>query len=173
MRILLLKLILVLGANPGLASECWARRSVSEELNHSTVVFSGKAVAEEYRRIITPQPGWPEGGEILVIKFSVERWWKGSGEEEVFLYTGVSRWPGGYRRIDGEDFGFKVGEQYLVYAFGENEHLVTTECERTTKLEKAAEDLKELGEGRLPEKKKAKVSLVTSPPNKGLQLTAR
>ena len=61
----------------------------------------------------------------------------------------------------------------MVYAFGENEHLVTTECERTTKLEKAAEDLKELGEGRLPEKRKTKVSLVTSPPNKALQLTAR
>jgi hypothetical protein len=101
----------------------------------------------------------------LVIKFSVERWWKGSGEEEVFLYTGVSRWPGGYTRIVGEDFKFKVGDEYLVYAFGENENLATTECERTTKLEKADEDLKALGEGRRPEKKKAKVSLVTSPPN--------
>ena len=73
--------------------------------------------------------------------------------------------------IAGEDFGFKVGEQYLVYAFGENENLATTECERTTKLEKADEDLKALGEGRLPEKKKAKVSLVTSPPNNRLQRT--
>ena len=156
--------MLVLKATPSLAMECRPRRSVSEQLRLSTAVFSGKAVAEEYRPIVTPQPGWPEASEILVIKFSVARWWKGSVEEEVFLYTGVSRWPGGYRRIAGEDFGFKVGEQYLVYAFGENEHLVTTECERTTKLEKAAEDLKELGEGRLPEKKKAKVSLVTSPP---------
>jgi len=159
-KILFLILILLIEANAGFALECRARRGVSEELKHSTIVFSGKAVAEEYRPIITAPPGWPEGGEILVIKFSVARWWKGSVEEEVFLYTGVSRWPGGYRRIAGEDFGFKVGEQYLVYAFGENEHLVTTECERTTKLEKAAEDLKELGEGRLPEKRKAKVSLV-------------
>ena len=176
MKVLFLILILLIEANASFASfalECRARRSVSEELKHSTIVFSGKAVAEEYRPIITAPPGWPEGGEILVIKFSVARRWKGSVEEEVFLYTGVSRWPGGYRRIAGEDFGFKVGEQYLVYAFGENEHLHTTECERTTKLEKAAEDLKELGEGRLPEKKKAKVSLVTSPPNKALQLTAR
>jgi hypothetical protein len=59
-----------------LANECRPRRSVSEELRHSTAVFSGKAVAEEYRPIITPQPGWPEGGEILVIEFSVERWWR-------------------------------------------------------------------------------------------------
>ena len=171
MKILFLLLILVFEANTSFALECWARRTVSEELKHSTIVFSGKAVAQEYRPIITTPRGWPEGGEILVIKFSVERWLKGSGEEEVFLYTGVSRWPGGYRRIAGEDFGFKVGEQYLIYAFGENEHLVTTECERTTKLEKAAEDRKELGEGRLPEKRKAKVSLVTSPPNKRLQRT--
>jgi hypothetical protein len=171
LRILLLILMLVLEANPSLASECWARRSVPEELNNSTVVFSGKAVAEEYRPIVTPQRGWPEGGEILVIKFYVERWWKGSGEGEVFLYTGVSRWPGGYTRIFTEGFNFSVGEKYLVYAFGDVDNLTTTGCERTTKLEKADEDLKALGEGRLPEKKKA--SRVPSPPNKRLQLTAR
>lgn len=163
--------MLVLEATPSLAMECWARRSVSEELRHSTAVFSGKAVAEEYRPIVTPQPGWPEGGEILVIKFSVQRWWKGSGEGEIFLYTGVSRWPGGFGRIVGEDFKFKVGEQYLVYAFGDVDNLTTTSCERTTELEKAAEDLKALGGGRLPEKKKA--ARVASPPNKALQLTAR
>jgi len=141
-------------------------------VNRSTVVFSGKAVAEEYRPIVTPPPGWSEGGEILVIKFSVARWWKGSGEGEVFLHTGVARFPGGYTRIAGEDFKFKVGEEYLVYAFGENESLVTDQCARTTKLENADEDLEVLGEGRLPEKKN-KVSLFTSPPNKALQLTAR
>jgi hypothetical protein len=163
--------MLVLGANPGLASECWARRSVSEELKNSTVVFSGKAVAEEYRRIITPQPGWPEVGEILVIKFSVERWWKGSGEGEVFLHTGVSRWPGGYTRIFSEGFNFTVGEKYLVYASGDVDNLTTTSCERTTKLENADHDLKALGEGRLPKKKKA--ARVPSPSNKALQLTAQ
>jgi hypothetical protein len=163
--------MVVVGANPGLASECWARRSVSDEMRNSTVVFSGKAVAEEYRPIVIPPPGWPEGGEILVIKFSVERWWKGSGEEEVSLYTGVSRWPGGYTRIFGEDFNFTVGEKYLVYAFGEVDNLTTLVCDRTTKLEKADEDLKALGEGTLPKKKKA--SRVPSPPNKALQLTAR
>ncbi len=89
-----------------------------------------------------------------MIKFSVERWWKGSGEEEVLLHTGVSRFPGGYTRIAGEDFKFKVGEEYLVYAFGENESLATDQCARTTKLEKADEDLQALGEGRLPEKKR-------------------
>jgi hypothetical protein len=163
--------MLVLAATPGLATECWARRSVSEELKHSTVVFSGKAVAEEYRPIVTRQPGWPEGGEILVIQFSVERWWKGSGGGEVFLYTGVSRSPGGYTRILSEGFNFSVGEEYLVYAFGDVDNLTTTACERTTKLEKGDEDLKALGEGRLPEKKKA--TSVRSPPNKALQLTAR
>jgi len=154
LRILLLILILVLQATPNLAMECRARRSVSEQLRHSTAVFSGEAVAEEYRPILTPQPGWPEASEILVIKFSVQRWWKGSGEREVFLYTGVLRRPGGFV-IVGEDFRFKVGEQYLVYAFGDVENLATTSCERTTQLEKAAEDLKALGEGRLPLKKEA------------------
>ncbi len=163
--------MLFLQATPSLATRCWARRSVSEEFNHSTVVFSGKAVAEEYRPIVTPPPGWPEGGEILVIKFAVERWWKGSAGEEVFLYTGVSRWPGGYIRIFSQGFAFNVGEEYLDYAFGDVDNLSTTVCERTTKLDKADEDLKELGEGSLPEKKKA--SRVPSPPNIALQLTGR
>jgi hypothetical protein len=163
--------MLVLEATSSLATECWARRSVSEELRHSTVVFKGKAVAEEYRPIVTPEPGSPEGGELLVVKFSVERWWKGSGEEEVFLVYRVSRWPGGHTKSFGESFNFSVGEEYLVYAFGDVDNLTTTGCERTTKLERAAEDLKALGEGRLPEKKKA--SLVPSLPNKALQLTAR
>ena len=162
--------MLVLDATPSLAMECRARRSVSEELRRSIAVFSGKAVAEEYRPIVTPQPDWPEAREILVIKFSVQRWWKGSGEREVFLYTGVLRQPGGFV-ILGEDFRFKVGEQYLVYAFGDVDNLTTTSCERTTQLEKAAEDLKALGEGRLPVKKEA--PRVPSPPNKALQLTAR
>jgi hypothetical protein len=145
--------MLVLEATPSLGMECRPRRSISEELRHSTAVFSGKAVAEEYRPIVTPQPGWPEASEILVIKFSVQRWWKGSGKGEVFLYTGVLRRPGGFVII-GEDFRFKVGEQYLVYAFGDVDNLTTTSCERTTQLEKAAEDLKVLGEGRLPEIRK-------------------
>jgi hypothetical protein len=162
--------MLFLEATPSLATECWARRSVSEELKNSTVVFSGKAVDEEYRPIDTPQPGWP-GGEILVIKFSVGGWWKGSGAGEVFLYTGFTRFPGGYTRSFGEDFHFSVGEEYLVYAFGDVDNLTTTACQRTTKLEKADEDLKTLGEGRLPKKKKATPE--PSPPNKALQLTAR
>jgi len=115
-------------------------------------------------------PGWPEGGEILVLKFSVERWWKGSGEEEVFLHTGVSRWPGGYTRIFTEGFNFIVGEKYLVYGFGAVDNLTTSVCERTTKLEKAGDDLKALEEGRLPEKKKA--SRVPSPPNDTLDRSA-
>ena len=171
LRTFLLILIVALEATPSLATRCWARRSVSEELKKSTVVFSGKAVAEEYRPIVTPPPGWSEGGESLVIKFAVERWWKGTGREEVYLYTGVSRWPGGYTRIFSSDFRFNVGEEYLVYAFGDVDHLTTTVCARTTKLEEADEDLKALGEGRLPEKKKT--SNAPQAPNKALHLTAR
>ena len=57
-----------------------------------------------------------------------------------------------------------MGEQYLVYAFVDNELLVTTACDEPESLEKAAEGLKELGEG-AAKKEKARVSLVTWPPN--------
>jgi hypothetical protein len=52
-----------------------------------------------------------------------------------------------------EDFMFADGKEYLVYASGQEERLVTSACTRTRELEKAGEDLKELGEGYESERK--------------------
>ncbi len=65
-----------------LTFRCMSPRSVSEELDKSVAVFSGKAVAEEYRKLE------PDGvGEVLVIKIKVERVWKGDIKGEAVMYT--------------------------------------------------------------------------------------
>lgn len=144
--------LLVLQSNAVPASRCFKRGSASDELKSSTAVFSGQAIAEEYRPVESKEERLPEGGEVLVIRFAVENWWKGSGGEEAVLYTGVTRYPNGYTKMFAEDFTFRVGEKYLVYAFGAKDSLRTDGCRRTTELEKAEEDLRELGEGKPPEK---------------------
>ncbi len=153
--LLLAIILLVLQSDAAPVSRCFKQQSISDELKNSTAVFSGQVIAEEYRPVNSKEDHLPEGGEALVIRFAVERWWKGSGEEEVILYTGVTRYPNGYTRMFAEDFTFRVGEKYLVYADSSEDGLKTNGCRRTAEIEKAEEDLGELGEGKLPEKKEA------------------
>lgn len=150
---LLFVVFLLLQTNQVFAARCIARRAVSEEFSRSSAVFSAVAIAEEYRPVKQNEDGKSE--EVLVVRFAVEQWWKGSGDEEVVLYTSATRLPDGGSRIWSEDFHFQVGERYLIYAFGSAERLSTNGCSRTSKLENAAEDLQELGEGMKPVKKQA------------------
>jgi hypothetical protein len=161
---LLVIILLIIQSDAIPASRCLKRRSVSEEFKDSTAVFAGLVVAEEYRPVSSKEDRLPEGGETLVVRFAVEQWWKGSGNEEVILYTGVTRYPGGLTRNFSEDFKFRVGKRYLVYASGLEDALRTNGCRRTAELEKAEEDLQKLGEAKLPEKRQAS-SLVTQPNN--------
>jgi hypothetical protein len=70
----------------------------------------------------------------LFVHFSVERRLKGVSEEDLKVAT-----------ITGTDcdIGFKVGEQYLVFAYRESQHnrLTTGICTRTKQLSRAEEDL--------------------------------
>jgi hypothetical protein len=69
------------------------------------------------------------------------------------MYTSEVRQPNGQSSMMEEDFIFADGKEYLVYANGQEERLVTSACTRTRELEKAGEDLKELGEGYESERK--------------------
>jgi hypothetical protein len=162
-------IVMILGANVVFASRCLALRNVSDELKGSVAVFSGQAVAAEFQPIAA-QAGWPEGGEVLVVRFSVERWWKGAGTSEIVIYTGEGRLPDGFQRVFAHDFTFEVAEKYLVYAFDNEGQLGASKCGRTAKLADAAEDVTELGEGNLPD---TTAPLVTTQPHNGLQRTRR
>jgi hypothetical protein len=69
------------------------------------------------------------------------------------MYTREARQPNGLTSMMSEDFYFKDGQQYLIYADGTTERLQTSACTRSREIEKAGEDLKELGEGHEPKAK--------------------
>jgi hypothetical protein len=115
----------------GSSMRCFSEpRSVKTALKRSTAVFSGEVV-EIY-----------SGAYFLQARFRVERSWKGVEVEEVVVFTDGS----------AESPHYKVGEKYLVFAGFQNEKLFTGLCSRTKKIEYAAEDLKQLGEGKLKSK---------------------
>jgi hypothetical protein len=116
--------------------------SVAEALGGSKVVFAGKVIARlEYG-----------------VRFKVERAWKGVSSDEVYIYTGNLR--------NSCDSWFEKEESWLVYAWNTQLYadeeasvpsavkLMAHGCHRTTLLENAAEDLKELGKGKLRVRKR-------------------
>lgn len=145
--------MLLIPAQVATANRCWNPGGVAEEFKKASCVFSAKVVAEEYRPVKPATADQPEGREVLVVKLSVERWWKGDIGEEAEMYTMVSRLPDGSSQMHAEDYRFEIGTQYLIYAFGPPERLRTSVCTRTVRIEKAEADLRELGEGNVPRKK--------------------
>ena len=92
-----------------------------------------------------------------IVKFSVERLWKGAPAEEIILInTGMGKASGGDRIISSCAYNFRMGEKYLVYAHGSEGRLQTHKCTRTAVSEDAAEDFKMLED--LAPKKKTKAS---------------
>lgn len=86
------------------------------------------------------------GEHSWAVTFAVTASWKGVEEKEVVVMTGKNDGICGYK--------FAKGKPYIVYA---NEtvrdkvkHLATGICHRTAPLAEAAEDLKELGDGKKP-----------------------
>ncbi|HLL43066.1 MAG TPA: hypothetical protein VK369_08000 [Segetibacter sp.] len=151
--LLLISLIALFSGNQVLAVDCRAVGTVSQELEKATAVFSGKVIAEE-RRKITDSTDIGFGGEALFIRLKVDRWWNGSSSSEVVLRTGTVHFRGSTLRM-AEDFRFLTGLSYLVYAYESNGNFITDGCGRTKVSYEADEDVKELGEGYLPEKIKS------------------
>lgn len=135
---------------------------VRNSAKQSTVVFAGKVVGFEYRK------GIPKHNLVLrdkesdnytdyetqVVKFQVERWWKGEATSEIFLVTDNIKNSDETANSSSCDYSFEEGKSYLVYAKGKEGELRTNVCARTKPLTKAEEDLKILGEGKEPVEKK-------------------
>jgi hypothetical protein len=106
-------------------------RSVKTAVRRSTAVFSGEVLEIK------------SGGNFLVVRFRVERFWKGVTSEEVSVSSDSTV----------ESPHYRVGEKYLVFAGLHEGKLFTGSCSRTRKLEYAQRDLDQLGEGRSPSAK--------------------
>jgi len=137
-----------LGQSAALACSCFTPPP-NDELRIADVVFAGKAIAENkvgwwpswisFKR----DPPFIERAEDVNqdrTTFEVTTVWKG----KIFAKTSVvSGGPCGY--------GFRHGEEYIVYATWFEEKLVTHACMRNNELRDAGEDLAAFGSGRAPE----------------------
>ena len=92
------------------------------------------------------------GRTATKLRFKVQKWWKGTPYYETFIYADN-------RVITSCDISFKNGETYLVYAFRSSPEnkLETNQCNGTKELAGAVEDLKMLGEGKLPTRKMTRI----------------
>ncbi len=108
-----------------LACDCALPGNPREELQRKDAVFSGEVISRDFKS--------------AKVEFEVEKFWKGPRAKKISL------------KYIGSDctYPFVVGKKYLVYAFGK-EILETDNCTRTKDLDKASDDLKELGEGKEP-----------------------
>ena len=109
-----------------IACSCERPLTPSEAIESAVAVFSGKVIDDD--------AGFP----WRKVKFSVERFWKGSLEENIIISTGSLGANCGYP--------FEKGERYLVYASSEN-LLGTNSCSRTRPITYADEYLSILGKG--------------------------
>jgi hypothetical protein len=100
---------------------------VAQERQTAKAIFSGKVtrIAET------------ADSKYIQITFKVEQSWKGAPSREKSLIR--------ENVLTDCDFGFEVGDEYLVYAHGDPEKLSTDTCTRTKRLVDATMDIKELG----------------------------
>jgi hypothetical protein len=143
-------LILILTALPLLISFLflfWRTRPVTctcnspgspvEELGRSTAVFVGKVIHIEYPKLNLT--GFPYNSrDSMIARFQVLKVWKGPATRTTDVRT-----------LFFGDCGckFSEGEDYLVYANGSGEQLVTDRCTRTKPISEAIAEVAALGEG--------------------------
>jgi len=119
------------------ACSCVQPAPPKESLEQSTAVFAGKVID-----IDVPSGIIVSSADPVKVTFEVSKIWKGPDYETLVLTTARDGASCGY--------GFKENEEYIVYAYGEENKLSTGICSRTRLLANAQEDLQDLGVGDLP-----------------------
>ena len=105
------------------------RLTLERQFAESTVVFVGRATAQER-----------ETATQVVTTFTVEEMWKGAPATEVRVTTcGEARVGDTLFVCDPDNFTFRVGSTYFV--FGRGEPLRTNRCVPTALLERASDTL--------------------------------
>ncbi|HWN11070.1 MAG TPA: hypothetical protein VNO50_17660 [Pyrinomonadaceae bacterium] len=140
------------------ACSCLSNPSGKEALKASRVAFRGTVTNIDYLDIDTPL-----SEPRIVVTISVSRVWKGFVRKTVVLHTV-------YNKTTCEGYYFKTGEDYLVFAYPNEEFLApkflpakktlgTNYCNGTTELDLASGGrraqflkayLREIGKGRQP-----------------------
>lgn len=114
------------------------KQLVKLEREKSKAVFSGEVTEIIFKQTIPGEPA-----PVAEVRFKVLQSWKGVGTNSVTVLTANICCICGY--------SFKVGERYLVYAYGSNEDesFWTNICTRTKYLSEASKDLQSLGKAKV------------------------
>jgi hypothetical protein len=115
-------------------------------IKEAGAIFSAKVVSydqgfrSKYR--FDPAPPFIHSRQTWEISttFSVSKVWKGAIPQEITLKS-ITSLCGGQ---------FTAGGEYLVYAYWQDDNLITLPCTRTELLSNAGDDLRILGEGKPP-----------------------
>src|SRR5262245_15366694 len=120
-----------------LACVCWLTRPPCEEYWQADAVFIGTSKELSWFEYEDKLPELVIKRKQPIFHFSVDQAFRGVTGSQVEVLTGMGGGDCGY--------GFKIGEQYLVYAIRDAEHkekmLYTSACHRTRPVRNAGEDL--------------------------------
>ncbi|HEY0075399.1 MAG TPA: hypothetical protein VGB77_14970 [Abditibacteriaceae bacterium] len=125
-----LLVLLVFNSKFALCCSCAEPDPPEQALKSADAVFAGKVIS------LTSS-----GRFSGTYSFQVNESWKGASLNILFIRTGRGGGDCGY--------GFEIGQEYLVYAYGKS-GLSTHTCSRTKPLSDAGQDLAVLGPGTPP-----------------------
>jgi hypothetical protein len=137
---------------PAAASACVCDTSatVQQAFTESAAVFTGKFIGSELRKGIKNEfaemnardTGKQLDYEVMTYRFEVADWFKGNNSaSEVILVTDEVRYADGTESTSDCGLGFKAGESYLVYAYGDKDGIAANACSRTARLSRAKPDI--------------------------------
>jgi hypothetical protein len=131
--LLLVSLLFVLWKTHPVTCTCNSRRSPAEELRRSTAVFVGKVIHIEVPRLT----GFLyTSRDPMIATFQISKVWKGPATRTTDVRT---------QFVGTCGCKFTEGEDYLVYANGSNQQLVTDRCTRTKPISEAISEVAALG----------------------------
>lgn len=125
---------------PAYACSCVEPGPVEERLERKTAVFQGTVTSIKepaLKKMMSSE-------DPVQVTFAVKQLWKGEPHAELSIRTAMSGASCGYE-------GFRVNEEYVVFAYGDPDDLKTGLCEGTKPVTEAGEELTVLGEGYLPD----------------------
>ena len=121
------------------ACSCVQPGAPLDELNLSSVVFSGKVIEiVDVNKSMFSQ----SSADPMAVLLEVKDVWKGINQSQVLVYT--------ERHSASCGFEFALNEEYIVYAQETNGELRVSLCSRTTTFSEATIDLTDLGAGEKP-----------------------
>ncbi|URN93769.1 MAG: hypothetical protein NAG76_18345 [Candidatus Pristimantibacillus lignocellulolyticus] len=130
--VLIFQLIAVFSSSSVSACSCAYPQDAIEALEKSDAVFTGKVKGIKKSTM--------NGNAFNAVLIDVYDSWKGVQTTQFIVYTDWSSCQ----------FEFQQGEEYLLYSYKHEDKYIVMNCGRSTTLDSADADLKQLGQGLEP-----------------------